>query len=326
MVAEVPRSQRLFSLLLALHLSSKGRSRDELRHGVLGYSDLEDQEFERLFSRDKAHLRDIGIEISVEEVEPKQYRYRLANSSSPHTQALAELSHEELAVLPLVKGLWDDEAEEFGAKLSAQFDLDTGRTRRRLQVRNSGLGNPQALAAFARAIGGGRVASFKYPDSEDATVFNRRELEPWKILLEDGRALVFGWDRQRHAPRYFAISRVAGEVTLTDTPATAIPQLSEIHTHYVAPVFWYRVEATSDLLRHSEPIESASPAPPGWQLRRGRPRPYRAWWADLMSSAQACCVVKPLSLREEILASLRHLSELTSLSQCGEANGSRGDA
>lgn len=325
MATPVPRSQRLFSLLLALHLCEHGPSRAQLREGVLGYEQLSDADFDRQFSRDKAHLRQVGIEVLTRVDNNGDQRYFVSPPNPVSRRVWEDLSDCELALLPLARGLWDDEPEDFSAKLSALFDLEVGRSKRPVWVRDSGLGNARALAAVAGAIEAKLQITFNYPSADDDGRTLQRRVEPWKILLEDGRSLIYGWDVDRQAARHFALTRISGSIRITNRSAERSPDLSQIHTNYVAPVFWYRRGVATDLERYSE-VSSTDEVRPGWELRVGHGRPFRAWWFDLLSFATQCCVVEPVWLREEIIDALRHLCDLSSSSEVGGVVGKADDA
>lgn len=58
--------ERLLNLLAFLLTVERPVTADEIRHRVKGYEDKSDEAFQRMFERDKSHLRSLGIDLEVD--------------------------------------------------------------------------------------------------------------------------------------------------------------------------------------------------------------------------------------------------------------------
>lgn len=199
----------------------------ELVEGYEPGATAEEQDaFRRMFERDKAYLRDIGIPLQTGTdsalSDEAGYRIRRGDYALPDI----ELTPDEAAALALAGSLWSTTALA-GPAASALRKLAAGGA----ALGDGGLG---ALAGFEprvdatepafepclSAVQTGRAVRFGYRKVGDAEVSDRH-VEPWGVLSWRGRWYLTGHDLVRGAPRVFRLSRVAGPVRLVG-PAGAV--------------------------------------------------------------------------------------------------------
>jgi predicted DNA-binding transcriptional regulator YafY len=156
------------------------------------------------FERDKAALREIGVEISTETFggdRAGEMGYRIERSSF------------ELPDL----GLTDDEVRALQVALAAtRPDSAIGEEALlKLGGVGGGVGGPirmhlpelPALPILRSAVAQRHPVSFRYSG-------NVRKVEPWGLLLRDGFWYVVGHDQDRGARRTFRVDRCEGEVAI----------------------------------------------------------------------------------------------------------------
>ena len=156
------------------------------------------------FERDKAALREIGVEISTETFggdRAGEMGYRIERSSF------------ELPDL----GLTDDEVRALQVALAATRPDSAIGEEALLKLGGvaGGVGGPirmhlpelPALPILRSAVGQRHPVSFRYSG-------NVRKVEPWGLLLRDGFWYVVGFDQDRGARRTFRVDRCEGEVAI----------------------------------------------------------------------------------------------------------------
>ncbi len=213
---------------------------------VPGYEHDEDdpkahEAFQRMFERDKAELRDLGVPLetgtnSVFESEPG---YRIARRD----YALPEihLEPDEAAAVGLAARLWQHAGLASAAsagllKLRAGgIDVDPHATLGIEPVVNA----EPALETVFSAIHERRAVRFEYrTPRDDAAAL--RHLQPWGAVSWRGRWYVVGHDTDRNATRCFRLSRVVGTVTAAGQPGAYTPPegvnlLDHVATYAGAP-------------------------------------------------------------------------------------------
>ncbi len=192
------RLERLINLMAALLEADHPLDRLELRGRVSGYgADVEESTFRRMFERDKEALRQMGVPLVMEPVNPDRpemgegYRIPKERYELPDPG----LDADELAAL-------------------------------RLAVAGVSFGENQARAALWKLGGGAEVAApvvTELPGSEHlpvlfaATAERRpvtfgyqgrpRRVEPWRLSYRGGHWYLSGFDRDRKDARTFRLDR-----------------------------------------------------------------------------------------------------------------------
>jgi proteasome accessory factor B len=220
------RQERLVSLFLMLTSSRQFITAEQIRRSVVGYEDDPDardpdEAFKRSFERDKAELRDIGIEIEVGVNQARGeegYRVRLSETLLPPIEFTAE----ETAALALAARLWGSASVASDAR-NGLMKLRAAGVEISEDVSSYALvpaGSDPAFAPLWQASRTRQVVQFKYTKPREDSP-GKRTLEPWGVLQWRGRGYVVGHDRDRGEMRSFRMDRIEGEVTVLRTKAAA---------------------------------------------------------------------------------------------------------
>jgi proteasome accessory factor B len=214
------RAERLVNLVIALLGTRQFVSAAKIRSTVPGYeaddgTDRADEAFKRMFERDKAELREIGVPLETgrNSFFDTEDGYRIARSDYELPEIT--LAPEEAAAVGLALRLWQS-AQLAGAAQSALVKLraagvEVDQSRGIPLQPRLDAGEPAFEPCYAAARDR-RELTFDYrrPD-EDTPV--RRHVQPWGVVAWHGRWYLVGHDRDRQAPRVFRLSRVTGMPT-----------------------------------------------------------------------------------------------------------------
>jgi proteasome accessory factor B len=316
------RAERLVNLVLCLLSTRQYLTAERIRAAVPGYepddgSTRADEAFKRMFERDKAELRDLGVPLetgrnSVFDVEDG---YRIARRD----YELPEISLEpgEAAAVGLAARLWQSaglaEAAR-GALLKLRaggVDVDSIGP---LDVGPRMGASEQALHPCLDAVQSGRAVTFDYRKRDGPT--ERREVEPWGVVSWRGRWYLVGFDRGRDAPRCFRLSRVCGEVRpIGPDGAVKVPTGIDlvayvVDAHPVEQRRWVQMRvrrgAAAGLRRISRTVDRGEDADvlETWYVDED-------WIADRLAGyGSAVVVLDPPEVRDAVVRRLRRLTEV----------------
>lgn len=220
--------ERLLNLVIALVNSGHGLTRAQVRATVEGYAEPRtDDAFERLFERDKATLRDLGLPLGVtDDTYQDSIRYWLDMQS--YDMPPVHLTASQLGVLSVAAQLWRDgalgaESRRAVTKLRALGDPEVDRHGLgALALRVGAAGD--AYGPLVDAIDTRTAVRFRYraASTGDVTV---RTVEPWRLAVRRGGWYLLAHDRDRDAARAFRLSRIAGAVSVVGAAdAFTIPE------------------------------------------------------------------------------------------------------
>jgi proteasome accessory factor B len=208
------KSERLLNLVVML-MRGGWVTRRELRATVPDYRDAPTEDsFQRMFERDKAELRDLGIPMETgpegalgDEV---GYRVRRGDYALPDVA----LDADDLTMLALAARVWEDaalaqEARIAAVKLGAVSDGASAAAVPELDVRLPSAG--EWFDAVYRSIRDRVVLSFEYRNAA-APVARPRSVEPWALVSRAGAWYIVGRDVDRGEARAFRTSRIQGDV------------------------------------------------------------------------------------------------------------------
>lgn len=218
------RAERLVNLVLCLLSTRQFLSAERIRAIVPGYADVPgDDAFFRMFERDKAELRELGVPLETGRRSSFDTAdgYRIARQD--YELGEIDLEPDEAAAVALAARLWDSPQLAGAArgalvKLRAagvEVDEDSGRIQPRVRA-----GDP-AFAPLLAAVQAGRAVTFDHRRGGPGGEVVRRHVEPWGVVSWRGRWYVVGHDRDRADVRSFRVSRIRGAVTATG-PAGAV--------------------------------------------------------------------------------------------------------
>ncbi|RFU20772.1 helix-turn-helix transcriptional regulator [Geodermatophilus marinus] len=218
------RAERLVNLVIALLGTRQYVTAARIRATVPGYEPDDgtaraDEAFKRMFERDKAELREMGVPLETgrTSVFDTEDGYRIARADYELPEIT--LTGEEAAAVGLALRLWES-AQLAGAAHSALVKLkaagvevDTGRG---LPLQPRLDSDEPAFEACYAAARDRRALEFDYrrPDEQEPA---RRHVQPWGVVAWHGRWYLVGFDLDRQERRSFRLSRVVG------TPRAAGP-------------------------------------------------------------------------------------------------------
>ena len=198
--------ERLLNLTAALLNASHPLSASELRERMAGAYAEDKAAFRRMFERDKADLRAIGVPIEVStlyRLDPPVEGYRIP--AGQYAGRDLRFEPDELAVLHLATNLVRLEGgagaglARLGGAASAGGSADPVEAVGELPFHDS-------LSKLVAAAIGRRAVSFAYRDAE-------RQVEPWRLSFHRGHWYLVGWDLDQAADRLFRVDRIVGEIT-----------------------------------------------------------------------------------------------------------------
>src|SRR5579875_1215546 len=219
------RAERLVNLVICLLSTRQFLSAERIRDAVPGYEGADgsratDEAFKRMFERDKAELRDLGIPLETGRNSAfdsdEGYRIRRGDYELPPI----EFDAAEAAAVGLAARLWQSATLGEPAR-QALIKLRAAGTDGRAAdapgaVPHLDTSDP-SLPPLLEAARTATVVRFDYVKS-GAEVPERRTLEPWGVLSWRRRWYVAGLDRDRDEPRSFRLSRITGRVETVGKP------------------------------------------------------------------------------------------------------------
>lgn len=229
--------ERIVSLLwLLLTAESVGRTREYIRRHIDTYADQDSEAaFERMFSRDKETLREIGVPLETVgdgaldkgTEEGEQTRYRIDRTRL----TLPDVEFDDLERLALLRARaqWEgtdarsavvralgrlDRGEQW-LTAAEQADLDTFGARL--------AGADRRLTTLQEQIRSEAIITFGYRTAEGGVPVTR-VVRPWLLLAAASQWYLIGWDIDRQDRRMFRITRFTSEprVVPADTITEAV--------------------------------------------------------------------------------------------------------
>ncbi|MEI2764280.1 MAG: WYL domain-containing protein [Dermatophilaceae bacterium] len=216
------KTERLLNLVIALLSTRMPLTKARIRAAVPQYhATPSDEAFDRMFERDKDELRELGIPLVTQVVDPvfdDELGYRIDRRE----YQLPEIAFEpaEVAALALAGRAWTQAtlagpAAAALAKLTADGVALDDRSLVGIEPRLR-TADP-AFEPLRKAVLERRPVSFGYrkPDATTATV---RHVQPWGLAMRRGRWYLTAHDLDRGAERVFRLGRIEGPVR-PDGPA-----------------------------------------------------------------------------------------------------------
>jgi proteasome accessory factor B len=213
------RAERLVNLVICLLSTRQFLTAERIRDAVPGYEPADgdprtDEAFKRMFERDKAELRDLGVPLETGRTSmfdaDEGYRITRRDYELPPI----EFDPAEAAAVGLAARLWQSAALGTPAR-NALIKLRAGGTD--VETPSGGVlphvdASDPTLPTFLDAARHARPVHFDYVKTGSGRP-ERRDVEPWGVLSYRRRWYVVGFDRTRDDVRSFRLSRVQGEVT-----------------------------------------------------------------------------------------------------------------
>lgn len=232
--AVVAKTERLLNLVIALLSTRMPLSKQRIRAAVPQYQQTaSDEAFDRMFERDKDELRELGIPLVTEPVDPHfddEIGYRI-DRREYDLPAIA-FEPDEVAALALAGRTWTHATLAGPAAVALVKLASTGvpldeaslvGIEPRVRTTESAF-EPLRKAVLAR-----QPVTFEYRKVEGEQ--GTRRVEPWGLAMWHGRWYLTAHDQDREAERVFRLSRIVGPVTPTgragsyDVPADHEPRV-----------------------------------------------------------------------------------------------------
>lgn len=217
------KSERLMNLVIMLLVARTPVTKDRIREVIEGYQGSPDEAFEKMFERDKAELRALGIPLELAAIDKyfdDELGYRIARDSFELPDI--DLEPDELAVLGLAARVWQHAGlaattSHALVKLKAAgYEVD----REALDVLQPRVeADDPAFDTVLQFTISRTPVTFEYKRPSDRTT-KQRHLEPWAVVTSRERWYVVGQDLDRGEPRMFRLSRIVGNVTKAGTPGS----------------------------------------------------------------------------------------------------------
>ena len=225
------RNERLVNLVVCLLATRQYLSAERIRSTVAGYNEAPtDEAFFRMFERDKAELRELGVPVETGRNShfDNAEGYRIARRD--YELPDIDLAPDEAAALALAARLWDSpqlatSAHSAVLKLrSAGVEVDTSAAP---GVQPRVRATDPAFAALVSAVELGRVVTFSHRRSPGAEP-TARTVQPWGVVSFRGRWYLVGHDQQRRAVRCFRVSRIAQARATGPAGVVSVPEGSDL--------------------------------------------------------------------------------------------------
>ncbi len=213
------RAERLVNLVICLLSTRQFLTAERIRDAVPGYEAADgakatDEAFKRMFERDKAELRELGIPLETGRNShfdgEDGYRIRRGDYELP----AIEFDAAEAAAVGLAARLWQSATLGEAAR-SALIKLRAAGTEVRAADAPGAVpvldASDPSLPPLLDAARTATAVQFEYLKS-GASAPELRTLEPWGVLSWRRRWYVAGFDRDRAEPRSFRLSRIVGAV------------------------------------------------------------------------------------------------------------------
>jgi len=224
MAERIPAEERLTNLVVALMATEIGLTKQQILASVSGYRQRAEGKadaLDKMFERDKEELRSLGIPIETlgDHADPndlREARYRIPKAEYDLPVDI-EFTPAELAVLRLAGSVWSEESlsadAQAGVRKIRALGIDVDEPiigfAPRITARDA------AFAPLQGAIERSVAVAFDYlKPGEQAP--RRRRVQPLALVEYEARWHVFGRDVDAEGDRMFLLTRIVGDVTVTN--------------------------------------------------------------------------------------------------------------
>ncbi|WP_182347502.1 helix-turn-helix transcriptional regulator [Tomitella gaofuii] len=216
--------ERLTNLVIGLLSTTQFVPIERIRRDFAGYNECASEEaFGRMFERDKAALRDLGIPLTFGgpsgSAEDQGYRITRTEYELPPIT----LTPEEGAAVAVAGRLWHspEMASTYSSAIvklrAAGIAVDDAEMATVVGGMGTALEAEPALAGLVAAVDGKQAVTFEHLAAASG-VTSPRTLEPWGVASAKGNWYVVGFDRDRQEQRTFRLSRIVGGITPVGQP------------------------------------------------------------------------------------------------------------
>lgn len=217
------RLERLIDLVIALRETRLPMTAEDIRTRVAGYGQPDHEAFRRMFERDKADLRALGVPLETTRVDrlTDLQGYRI----DPRRYDLPEVSLEPEELTALALALQATGLQDEGGLGLLKLEIDAGDPDAGAGVTPVPMGvdfdvppYPEALltAQLTRVpVRFGYAAPGRRP--------SERTVDPHALVHRRGRWYLVGRDHHRDGRRAFRLDRISGPVVMAGSPGSFPP-------------------------------------------------------------------------------------------------------
>lgn len=310
-MAEVPKSERLVNLVIALLEARRPMTLAELKQRTGYYSTGTDDAARRMFERDKDELRTLGVPIETRPTDAFGGVDGYIIDRRSYEQPDVELTPEEAAALALVVQMSAEPGTRLAVtRLAARSGTDVAATGPAGATLSLG---DAPWDALAQAVVERRRVTFDYRRGDGTRA--ERHVDPYAVLSRRGAWYLVGHDADRDDVRAFRLDRLQSTPSVADAAGTFdIPPGFDPHQHVTGPAV-----PTHDARIAVQPAAGFQAQAYGGELlpdRHGDLDVYAFGTADLhrlatwvVGLADRAVVLAPTELRDEVVARLRNVRE-----------------
>jgi predicted DNA-binding transcriptional regulator YafY len=309
----VERLERLINLVIALRETRTPLTAADIRGRVAGYDQEDTSAFRRMFERDKADLRALGVPIDLEvDAWGDAAGYRI--DPSRYDLPEVELEPAELAALALaveVTGLSEDARGGLLKLAVAADEPQAGRVHAPPWLEID-VAAPHRIALVGAQLSRTGVR-FRYQPA--AGEEGERTVHPHAVVHRRGRWYLVGEDQGRGEQRAFRLDRIRGSVRTVGDPG-AFPQPPAVPVDAVIPepppgpaeaVVAASEEVAWQIAGWAE--GDGVRQPDGWTHYTVPVRSTESFVAWALEHAGEVEVIEPSDLRDQVLVLLGDLAD-----------------
>lgn len=206
------RIERLINLIAALLETERPLTAEEIRERVAGYEGSNVDAFRRMFERDKADLRSLGIPIELKKLHPLDEIDGYVIPKERYYLPEIDLDPDELAALHLAaRSVAGSDAGAGVLKLAVDQTDDPAGALPVMWSADLAAEQPVLSTLYTGAVERCRLSfTYRQPDG-DAQV---RTVEPYVLAHRRGHWYLVARDVDRDAIRTFRVSRIEGGVAV----------------------------------------------------------------------------------------------------------------
>ncbi len=302
--ADSLKNVRVLELFFAIYRAPRGITREKLRT-LPRYKDLDNDQFDTLFSRDRQSLEAVGVTCEEHHHPQRGLYYRIAPESFGHTTTHS-LSGVQATLIHLAYQAWgthmDRDASIAIAKVAglSQSSVDE---KERIYLT---LDSSADIGILLRAIHDRQPVSFTYTSKNGRS---ERGVSPWRLIVRGKALYLWGWDYDREEARLFRLSRIEGAIETLGMPYDAEPLPVGEHDPFqsfsVEPLLAVRKGTHLPFrARLCNTDESTVVLPLNWETYRGERAEMGEWGERIIPYACDIVVLAPSELQENLQYSL----------------------
>ena len=228
------RLERLINLVIALRETRRAMTAAEIRERVAGYGQPDQEAFRRMFERDKADLRELGVPVDTVSLEPYDDRPGYRIDPKRYNLPDVRLAPDELAALALAvqaTGLTDTGGAGLLKLEVAAGEPDAGRRPAQPSL-GVLLDAPHRETLVAAQVSRTAVRFTYRPLGREAA---QRTVDPHAMVHRRGRWYLVGHDHERDGRRAYRLDRIEGTVATVGGPGAFDEPDAEVGVDDVVP-------------------------------------------------------------------------------------------